>query len=406
MAQAYSFMGNQPKPKTQTQGQVGVAGTPTNLDKWNQFTPAPSQPPAQLPTSAYTGQQPSQGQSSGGWNLGQWNPQVPSGIGSGLANPGTPAVKTGQTWMDAVNNNGQLFNPGSFSEPNTPYARTLENSLPWAQFIQNSGQYRQDFDEAQRRWNQEQGWGQKTDQFNMGLAGRQQMSAEEQARLASDQWNRQFGQTQLTDQWGNEIARAQLGLQGQEIGNTGRYQQGLIGNQANLNASQAQYWQGQNANEAQANRNTAAYQTGLIGNQATLNQGQIGYWQGQNANEAIANQNTGQYQRGLVSNQAQEVANTGRYQTGLINVQNQANSIDQAYKSGLISNEQRNLALQELAQGQTYGIQQGTLAEQTRSARAAEALRQQEIAQQVQLANIAAYGRSQAPNARWNRSWS
>lgn len=82
--------------------------------------------------------------------------------------------------------------------------------IPYAQFMQNSYQYGNDFNEAMRRWDTENQWRQQSDQFNMGLAGRQQEMAEWQARTAADQWGQQFGWTQTTDQWNRDLSQQQL----------------------------------------------------------------------------------------------------------------------------------------------------------------------------------------------------
>lgn len=82
--------------------------------------------------------------------------------------------------------------------------------IPYAQFMQNSYQYGNDFNEAMRRWDTENSWRQRSDQFNMGLAGRQQEMAEWQARTAADQWGQQFGWTQQTDTWNRDLSQRQL----------------------------------------------------------------------------------------------------------------------------------------------------------------------------------------------------
>lgn len=369
MAQAYSFMATPPKAKNTLTGDpsTGTVSYPGSQPKTGTGTTFPTRPSA--PTNQLSvGSQ---------WSLPAWNGQIPSTVPSrntaDVSNPGSPSRVP--NWSSQFNTD-QLYNPASFNEPNSPYSRMLENSLPVSQFLQNANQYQSDFDEAQRRWNLEQGWNQSTDQFNMGLAGRQQMSAEEQARLAAEQWNQQFGWTQQTDQWGRELGQGQLANAVQETANTGAYQTGIL------------------ANTAQENRNTAAYQQGQLKNQAQANAIDQAYKSGQIS--------LGQRQAALAElTQRQDYS----IQQGQLGVQQQANAIDQAYKSGQISNEQRNLALQELTQRQTYGLQRQSMAEQVRATQAAEAMRQQEINQQMQIAAMQAYGRSTAPQAQWARSW-
>ena len=426
MAQAYGFMGNQPKVKPlPSLVPAGADRQQVVQNQTNQANQANQQrrglgmaSVASVPGGGGSVQSATlPGGQAGdptlpqlqGWSLPPWNPTTPQ---PGLGNQGTPREGGGEYWAGQFGGTGRLFNPGTFGTPNTPYSRMLEETLPAAQFMQNASQYRDDFNEAQRRWNLEQGWGQTADQFNMGLAGRQQMSAEEQARVAAQQWGNQFDWTKTTDQWGRELSQGQLANALQETANTGAYQRGIVGNQAAENLNTGLYQRGlvgigqqENINQARQDVNTAAYQRGLVANQARENINTGAYQRGLVGIGQQENINTGVYQRGLVSNQARENINTAAYQTGLINVQRQANFIDQAFKTGQISNEQRNLALQELTQRNQNLLGVGTLAESQRSARAAEALRQQEINQQIQIAAMQAYGRSQAPSVRWQGAW-
>lgn len=315
-------------------GQVGIAsgggqGIPMPRGGYNGQIGAPGGPPP----GPGGGGPPGTGQQYPQWNLGQWNPTMPQ---QGQVDPGMPREGGGSWWLNQPGIGGPqgLFNPSNFADKNLPYGRMLEESLPWAQFGQNASQYQSDFNESRRRWNQEQGWNQGMDTAQFGLLTRQQMAAEETARLAAAQRGEEFGWQRQTDIWGRELAQQDLGLRGQEIANTGQYQQGLLSNQQ------------------------------------------------------FANQATAQYQQGLIANQQQ------------------ANQIDEMFKSGQLSLGQRNAALAELTQQQTYGIQQGTLAEQIRASQASEALRAQEMQAGLRAASMQAYGRSVAPSARWNRSWS
>jgi hypothetical protein len=97
------------------------------------------------------------------------------------------------------------------------YSQYLSSMLPTQQLEQNRVQYGQDFNEAQRRWNQQMGWTQQTDQYNMDLSGRQQQMAEWTANQANQQWYDQFGQTQRNDAFSQDLANRQFGQQGQQF---------------------------------------------------------------------------------------------------------------------------------------------------------------------------------------------
>ena len=99
----------------------------------------------------------------------------------------------------------------------------------------------------------------------------------------------------------------------------------------------------------------------------------------------------------------QQRANTER-ELGL-----EANRIENMYKSGQLSNQQRELALAELKQKSEFGLAFRTQDELTayRNAQMAQeaGLTRERIEADRQNAAMAAFGRSQAPTARWTRSW-
>lgn len=140
-----------------------------------------------------------------------WNPTTPAPwtLPPGATAPGTPSTQpqTGEEWK--------------WYKDNT---QALANYVPYAQFMQNAMQYGMDFNEAQRRWNAEFGWTQQQDQFNMGLAGRQQQAAEWQAQEAARQWAAQFGYTQERDARELQLANDQLAVER-------AYRTGLISNE-------------------------------------------------------------------------------------------------------------------------------------------------------------------------------
>lgn len=97
------------------------------------------------------------------------------------------------------------------------YSQYLSSMLPYQQLQQNQQQYSGDFNEAQRRWDNQFGWTQQTDQYNMDLTGRQQQMAEWTAQQANQQWYDQFGQTQRNDAFSQDLANRQFGQQNQQF---------------------------------------------------------------------------------------------------------------------------------------------------------------------------------------------
>ncbi len=134
----------------------------------------------------------------GGATPGDWSYVLPS---PGRGTPGTQA-----------NPGEQKAAPGTDAEWEW-YGKNANDIAAWLSIVQqnqNAYQYGNDFNEAQRRWDAENTWRQAQDQYNMGLAGRQQQMAEWQAGTSSDQWNRQFGWTQETDRWNRDLSQQQL----------------------------------------------------------------------------------------------------------------------------------------------------------------------------------------------------
>lgn len=97
--------------------------------------------------------------------------------------------------------------------------------LPQQQLQQQAAQYGLDFGEMQRRFNIQQGWQMKNDQYSQALAGRQQGLSEWQAQEAAKQYGSQLGFEQLRNQ-------QQFGLQGQQFGFQ-QEQAGIQNEQAN-----------------------------------------------------------------------------------------------------------------------------------------------------------------------------
>lgn len=340
-----------PAPAKTTPPPSGGQGNAVAPNQVQQFQPATN-----APTTGNASYAPPSGKAPAivGPQPGTWTPpQLPPASAGGQPPAAAHGGGSSNFWGAA--------NPWSGDASNDHYNQ-INNLLPVAQFDQNNYQYMQDYNAAMYQFNQNNALAQNQNAFQQSLSTQQQQMAEWQAQQAASQWNQQFGHTQQMDMLGYGLQQQGLGLQGQEIANTGAYQQGLIGNQANLNNFQNQYWQGQNANDAFANQSTAQYQQGLIGNQ-------------QYANQA-----------------------TAQYQQGLIQMQGQANNIQQQYQQGLISNAERETALKELTQQQNNSFLYAQMSQQAQQA-------QMERENQIRMANIGAYGRSQSPQANWSRSW-
>lgn len=135
----------------------------------------------------------------------------------------------------------------------------MSTMLPYYQFQQNNAQYASDFNEAQRRYDQDLAWRQGTDTYNMGLAGRQQDMAEWQAGEQANQWGAQFGWQQNVDTWTRDIS--------QQAANTeAAYRQGLISN-SQRELALGELTQQQNYALGQRNADIeGAYRQGLISN--------------------------------------------------------------------------------------------------------------------------------------------
>lgn len=111
--------------------------------------------------------------------------------------------------------------PAWFNDPNwaaNPTTRAtvqawVQAMQPYMQTYQNAYQYGQDFNEAQRRWNTEQGWQQQMDAYNAALTGRQQNMAEWQAQEAARQYQQTMGYQQQRDASEMDLAKWQTNQQ-------------------------------------------------------------------------------------------------------------------------------------------------------------------------------------------------
>jgi hypothetical protein len=305
---------------------------------------------------------PTQTQQTPQWNLSQWNPQQSNNQYGGqpsLPNtykPPNPATQGGaeKSFFGADPN---LFNPDAFKDNDAMTPNYISSVLPVAQFGQNNFQYRNDFNEAQRRWQAEFGATQGQNQFQQGLSTRQQQAAEAQAALAAQQWGQQFGHTQNMDYAGLDLSQQQIGNQ---------FTMGMDQNQATRDVAN------------------------IYGN-SNINQAHIGasadrYGADRQVEGAYAYADAQKHAANMGVNEAHIGAAANRYGSEL-GLEGQLGS------ANIYGGAQRYQSDQELAAAKYQWDMQ---------MRMNQAMMQNNL----QVANTAAYGRSQAPAASWARSWS
>ena len=152
---------------------VQGAQTQTEYPTWLQAPWANPAPQAQLPTTT-------------------WNPPQPPALN--WNNPGTQATMNMPQWTGGFM---PTWKPPTGGGPNSLTQVGAEQAymtqiVPWAQLMQNTYQYSQDFNEAQRRFNTEQAWAQAA------------------ARFDQDMQNRQLAYQQQRDQAEFELGRQQV----------------------------------------------------------------------------------------------------------------------------------------------------------------------------------------------------
>jgi hypothetical protein len=213
------------------------------------------------------------------WNGSSGLPPSPSvnntgtstGTGTGdqySTNPVMPGSGNPGTQVNVPNNNSFTWSPPSWVQGQdqagwgTPaMAQALQNYAqlqPWIQTQQNAMQYGNDFNENQRRWNQQFGWTQQNDQFNQGLASQQQAMAQWVAQQQQNNWGQQFGLD-------SELGRGNLALGNRQAGIDEAYKQGQLGVAQQQNVIDEMFKRGQLSNEQYANESNRLYQTGQLG---------------------------------------------------------------------------------------------------------------------------------------------
>lgn len=185
-------------------GDIGIPEMPKTPTGWAPYNPDDPNAP-RAPVSPL-----------GAW--GAWNPALPApwdymaGTGSAGSNTGGwQADPRANPWGWANAFSGVLSDPKWWQSAQNQSAIQAYSAAmqPFYQYQQNAYQYAKDFNEAQRRWNEEMSWNQSRDAYNMALTTRQQNAAE-------DQWGKTFGQQQLQDwrTWdlsNRQFAEQQLG---------------------------------------------------------------------------------------------------------------------------------------------------------------------------------------------------
>lgn len=331
--------------------------------------------------------------------LSPWNPTYPnwgqtSGEGGGQQqSPSTPA--TNQGWQNMPGMDLSAFEKDDFREQALEY---MQSALGYNQFMQNQYQYGQDFNEAQRRWNEQFGYQQGLDRYNMDLTTRQQQAAEWQAQQAAQQWAQQFGYQQEQDRFSQGLANRQFGLSEYQTTEGLRQSDWLNQQNVGLRGRELDITQANNQarNElerygidtramteqqvadlqaqtqrygidigAQTARERLGLDTTIANQQYDLGQGRLGldrdqltYQNQWNMGRLGLDERLGMGRLGLDERTAQQQYELGQGRLGLDREQMiqqreltlQAQQIERAYNEGRLSNEQRQLALGELTE--------------------------------------------------------
>ena len=135
--------------------------TPTNPNPQPGTGTTPTPPSTTTPVAA----QPDYMQWLQSWLTGG-NTQMPTGDGGQQAGNSLGSFLGTFTWAQ----NSDWFNQPSQRQGAEAWANVM---MPYAQLMQNSWQYSQDFNEAQRRFNEQQAWQKAQDAANMQMAQEQ-----------------------------------------------------------------------------------------------------------------------------------------------------------------------------------------------------------------------------------------
>lgn len=202
-------------------GLAGAVSNPFNVPVRQAQTVATAAPYTNLTPQTNTAQG---GNSLYGGTPMTTQPVSPTGSTTPTPTGGGPSGPSGQTGQQTAYQipgtqaqGGSYFgwSPPAWMSDNSQanvgsdaYLKAIQNyvqNLPYYQLQQNAYQYGMDFNEAQRRWDQQFGWTQQNDQFNQNLANQQQQMAQWVAQQQQNNWGQQFGLD-------SEMARGNLGV--------------------------------------------------------------------------------------------------------------------------------------------------------------------------------------------------
>lgn len=336
---------NRPVQQAQT---VATAPAGTNLGGGTTYTTQPVSPTS--------GNSPGGSGSTGtnwwdNWNPGPSAPSATTGQQTAYQIAGSQATGGGTqgfTWEVPQWMRGLTSEQWASPTIQQAVANYMAGSLPFSQLQQNSYQYTNDFNEAQRRWDQQFAWTQQGDQFNQNLSNQQQQMAQWVAQQQQNNWQQQFGLD-------SQVARDTL--------------------YNNARTAEWNYNLGVGGLEVDRARNVIdqAYKQGLI------------------TNEQYANESQRLYQTGQLANQRADLASQDWYNRAQIALGGRA-------EDRQLGVANRQLALADLTQAQLEAYRRAQLAQEG-------ALAREGYQNQQAIARMNAFGRTQAPRARWVRSW-
>jgi hypothetical protein len=380
------MLSTQVMPQTSTSkvgyvpGQIGSGPGPTtyggNTQQSPQWSAPQFKPPTNNPNNSYAGNPPS------------FKPFAPPTFNpsySGQMPPRTPSNPQGALGQ-LLGGDPNIYKPSAYIDNDAMTPNYLSQTIPLAQLQQNAYQYAQDSNQAANQFNATHGLQVNQNQYQQALSTQQQQMAEQVAQWQQGNFQQQFGHTQNMDYAG-------LGLSQQEINN--QYAIGMGQNQVGLHQANQQLagQLGSAGMYSQAQIHEANQQ--LAGTQYQANQnlaGQLGsaniYAGAQNhaANQQLAGQlgSANIYSQGGV--QEAQLGLQGTLGAANMGLQGQLGS------AGMYSQAQRYQADQEMAAAKYQWDMQMRM-------------NQAMMRNNLQVANTQAYGRSQAPNMQWARSW-
>lgn len=405
------------------QGQMPTFNAPSYSPSLPAYTPGSLGSGLQAGTGALPGQSPLNvgagvGQVETPWGLlpvstnpspGIPTPQAPAPVpGAAQATPynvagtQTPVGITAEFWNGLNNNGGQQAHIMNY----------MSMMQPYIQMQQNANQWGAEFNEQNRRFDNQFGWQQQQDAFNMGLSGYDRWLAGDQARVAAEQWATQHDWQRQMDTAGMGLAydqlNAQTGLGYAGLQNQAGMQQADIANQQYMqsaNIANQQYMQnagfGHESSMQQANIANQQYmQQAGFGHEAAMQQAGFGQQSRLQASD-IANQ---QYMQQAGFQQQAGMQQAGFGQERFINQQNiQAEAArQQAQIAAQMGMQQSGFGNERYMQQAGFGQERFMQGSQQQFQAQQAALQR---AQEERLATMQAFGRAQGPQARMVRNF-